>query len=101
MRWGFCVQVNFINTVATPSVVISGWPDESIVAKIYVSKNNIPCEVEVGARTGLWDSNETVTMNISDLKESGVYNFYIKAVDFAGNQSSCEEAPDIYEFTKS
>ena len=89
-----------VGTSPNPIIVISGWPNEGIVAKIYVSKDDIPCEIEVGERTGFWGPNQEVEINISTLTKSGIYKFYVKAIDFAGNESICEEAADIYEYEK-
>ena len=81
---------NSPNTIVTPWITLSGWPDDIITARVYVSKNDIPCEIEVGVISGIWEHGAVVWMTTSALPGSGLYKFYTKAIDFFGNESNCK-----------
>ena len=86
------------NSVAVPSVAVAGWPNERVTAKIFLSKNDIPCEVEVANIDGGQEHNEIVQVEVPELVDSGMYRFYVKAIDMAGNESSCSQSLKVYDF---
>ena len=84
--------ISFIDKrlMPNPEVEVSNL-DIGDTVKIYVSENNIPCEVEIGSE----DYVQSSTVKISSIEvldnASSNYKFYAKSFDSVGNESSCSD----------
>ena len=78
-------------TETSPAVTVNSVSKGDMV-RIY---SDSTCSTEVGAKRV---EGGSVEVTVESLSSSGTYNFYAKAVDTAGNESSCSTSAASYVF---